>query len=133
MTNNFDPKMSSKGPPLRGGPDLVRDSDGFMRQALPEATRRALAFKEAYVLELLRMQADPNFSLRDEYLRIVAERVSRRFVLSPERGVFIASTPPSPRTLRLWRRKYVEADCNPLALLPARPRPNRRAKAPSED
>jgi len=127
MTNSSDPKKRPKDPPLCGGSDLVPDSDGFMMRLL------ALAFKEAYVLELLGMHADPNFSLRDEYLRIVAERASRRFVLSPEREGFIASTPPSSRTLRLWRHKYIEADLNPLALLPRRPRPNRRAKAPSED
>lgn len=125
MTNNFDPKMSSKGPPRSGGPDLVRDSDGFMRRELPEATRTALAFKVAYVRELLAMEADPNFSLRDGYLRTVAERVSRCFILRPRRGVRLASTPPSPKTLRRWRRIYLEAGCDPLALLPARPRPNR--------
>lgn len=132
MTNISDPKKSPKDPPLRGGSNLVPDNDGFMMRLLPEATRMALALKEAYVLELLGMQADPNFSLRDEYLRIVAERVSRRFVLSPKRGILIASRPPSPRTLRLWLQKYIEADLDPLALLPRKPRPN-RAKTPTEN
>jgi hypothetical protein len=114
-----------EGPPHSGGPDLVRDSDGFMRRELPEATRRALAFKEAYVRELLAREADPDFSLRDQYLRIVAERVFHRFVLRLKPGVLIAWEPPSPRTLRRWYRTYLESGCDVLALIPARPQPNR--------
>ncbi|MHC2579168.1 hypothetical protein ACVI1J_009456 [Bradyrhizobium diazoefficiens] len=125
MTNSSDPKKSPKDQPLCGGSYLVPDSDGFMMRLLPEATRMALAFKEIYVLELLAMQADPDFSLRDQYLRIVAERVFHRFVLRPKPGVLIAWEPPSPRTLRRWYRTYLESGCDVLALLPARPQPNR--------
>jgi hypothetical protein len=133
MTNNFDPKKRSEGPPHRGGPDLIRDRDGFMMQQLPEATALALALKQAYVLELIKAEADPDFSRSDEYLRIVIERVTQRFVADWQRdGVVIRSTPPSPKALRLWHRKYVEGDFNSLALLPVRGRQN-RAKAPSED
>jgi len=114
-----------EGPPHSGGPDLVRDSDGFLRSPLPASARQSIAFRKAYVLELIAMEADPNFSLRDGYLRTVAERVSQRFFLGPKHGVRTYSTPPSPGTLRRWYRTYLEAGCDPQALLPARPRPNR--------
>jgi hypothetical protein len=130
MMNPIDPNNRPKGPPLSGGPHLVRDDDGFLRRELPESVRLSLAFKEAYVLELIEAEADPHFSRCDEYLQVVIERVNRRFVHSGQCDGFVVA-PPSPKALRRWHWQYVEADCNPLALLPARPRPN-RAKAPSE-
>lgn len=130
MTNSSDPKKGLKDPPFPGGSNLAPHSEGFM---LPEDKRMALAFKQAYVLGLLAMQTDPSYSLRDQYLRTFAERMSGHFVLSLKPGISIAMTPPSPKTLRLWRRKYIDASCNPLALLPSRPRPNRSVTAPLED
>jgi len=109
-------KAIGQGPSLGGGPDLIQDGEALF-WTLSESARLDLAIKEAYVLELLAMEADPRFSLRDEHLWGMSERVYRRLVPGGRFGGNVHYWFPAVTTLRRWRRIYLEAGRDPLALL----------------
>ena len=109
-------KAIGQGPSLGGGPEFIHDREALF-WTLSESARLDLAIREAYVLELLAMEADPRFSLRDEHLWAMSERVYRRLVPGGRCGRSVHYWFPPVTTLRRWRRIYLEADRNPLALL----------------
>ncbi|GLR88193.1 hypothetical protein [Bradyrhizobium iriomotense] len=109
MTNSSDPKKISRGSPLRGGPNLVRDDDGFLRSQLPASSALSIAFRKACVLELLELEADPAFVLRVWHVPLIVERARQRI------GLELDGRPLALATLRGWRR--ADADANRIALL----------------
>ncbi|WP_339039251.1 hypothetical protein WHZ78_15590 [Bradyrhizobium symbiodeficiens] len=98
-----------EGLPHSGGPDLVRDSDGFLRSSFPASVQQSIAFRKACVREIVELEADRAFLLRVWHVSLIVRRARQRLGLEPDCRL------PSLATLRSWR--HADSDANRIALL----------------